>query len=767
MTDTMNHLAPEHYCDLTKSGLTDNTIQEADIKSVPPGQVNKKLGFNMDGLVSMYEIPFDEEYSRFKLFYEDGKAFNKDGSNKPKYITKKDSGNRLYMPSTVTTVLDDVSTPIDITEGEKKALKACQEGLHCIGITGLWNWKVKGEGKLIPDFDKIALDGRSVYLVPDNDWLQPNRKGESKNLKQAVKGLAYLLIARGAKVYRRELPQDNRKIGLDDYLCNHSVEELKQLPVYEIRSLTLEEKMEKVSSSTPFDEIQEVINDIANLNSESEKSQYVNSLNKKTNIKKASIQSDMKKYAQQGSGKAISKQTFCANFPGLIDVVIDDTKEDGSTLFMVKEGDNIHYTAEWKMRSGECYIPPGQKSLPFKLPRVSKVKEWYQSDNNTHLFKDLIAYFKRFSYLPDEQLLVVICNVFLTYIQDHKDVNYLPMLLFWAVPERGKSRTGKTMTYVCFRGIHVVELREANLFRYSQDMRATLFFDIMNLWKTAEASKTADILLLRYEKGAKVSRVLFPEKGAFEDTVHYDIYGSTIMATNEAVHKILDSRCIPITMPNKPSSSYEDPKEEKALELKERLTAWRARVIDKHLPEVEAIEGLGGRLWDISKPMLQVCKLVCPDVLNSLIKALREVSSQKTEDRNAGIEGQIVEAIDELSSDKKTLPEWEILQSELLGLLNEDRPEQHQLTPQYLGKKLKAIGIKTRKVHGYAEIRLKKSEFDTLLVQYGIIEPLPLEETLPNATTLQENRSMVESGRELQGDTDKENIVADLMEIEI
>ena len=200
MTDTMNHLAPEHYCDLTKSGLTDNTIQEADIKSVPPGQVNKKLGFNMDGLVSMYEIPFDEEYSRFKLFYEDGKAFNKDGSNKPKYITKKDSGNRLYMPSTVTTVLDDVSTPIDITEGEKKALKACQEGLHCIGITGLWNWKVKGEGKLIPDFDKIALDGRSVYLVPDNDWLQPNRNGESKNLKQAVKGLAYLLIARGAKV---------------------------------------------------------------------------------------------------------------------------------------------------------------------------------------------------------------------------------------------------------------------------------------------------------------------------------------------------------------------------------------------------------------------------------------------------------------------------------------------------------------------------------------------------------------------------------------
>jgi len=752
---------------LKKSGLSDDTIREAGIKPVPPDQINKKLGFNMDGLVSMYEIPFDEEYSRFKVFYKEGKSFNKDGSKKPKYMTKKDSGNRLYIPSNVIPALDDVSVPIDITEGEKKALKACQEGLYCIGITGLWNWKVKGENKLIADFDNIALEGRAVIINPDNDFLEPNRKGERKNLKQAVYGLAYLLIDRGAKVYWRERPQGDQKIGLDDYLCNHSVDELKQLPTCEIKKYTLCEQISNASPKTPPDEIQEIVKRIAIIPNESERSQFINQLHERTKISKRAISNDIKRYSQQGSSEDKYKQTLCANFPGLIDVVIDDTKEDGSTLFMVKESDNIHYTAEWRMRSGECYIPPSQKSLPFILPRISKVKEWYQSDNDTQLFKDVIAYFKRFSYLPDEQLLVVVCNVFLTYLQDHKDVNYLPMLLFWAVPERGKSRTGKTMTYVCFRGIHLVELREANLFRYSQDMKATLFFDIMNLWKTAEASRTTDILLLRYEKGARVSRVLFPDKGAFEDTVHYDIYGSTIMATNEAVHKILDSRCIPITMPNKPSSSYEDPKPEKALELKERLTAWRAKTLEKPLLKIRTIEGLSGRLWDISKPMLQVCKLLYPEGLSPLARALLEVATQKTEDKKAGIEGQIVESIDELSSDKKTLPEWEILQSELLGLLNESRPEQHQLTPQYLGRKLKAIGINTRKVHGYAEIQLKKSEFDTLLVQYGITEPLFPSETLPNATTLQENRSLVESGRELQGGTDKKNTESNLMEIEI
>ncbi len=112
----------------------------------------------------------------------------------------------MYIPSKIKPVLKDVSIPLNITEGEKKALKGCQEGLYCIAISGLWNWKVKNENKLIPDFDQIALDGRTVYLIPDNDWLEPNRNGERKNLKRAVYDFAYLLIDRNAKVYWRELP---------------------------------------------------------------------------------------------------------------------------------------------------------------------------------------------------------------------------------------------------------------------------------------------------------------------------------------------------------------------------------------------------------------------------------------------------------------------------------------------------------------------------------------------------------------------------------
>ena len=201
-------LHSDHLADLRKSGLSDETILEAVIKSVCPRDIPKKLGFDIPGITSMYEIPYPgTDYSRYKMFYDEADKINpKTGDERPKYLAKKDSGNRLYIPTKVRAILKDLSIPLYITEGEKKSLKACQEGLYCIAISGLWNWKVKDRDELISDFDLIALDGRTVYIVPDNDFLLPDRHGKPKNLKQAVNELAYKLIDRGAKVSWVELP---------------------------------------------------------------------------------------------------------------------------------------------------------------------------------------------------------------------------------------------------------------------------------------------------------------------------------------------------------------------------------------------------------------------------------------------------------------------------------------------------------------------------------------------------------------------------------
>ena len=206
MTETIElKFHPLHLTDLRKSGLTDETIYNAAIESVRPEDINRELGYCLPGITSAYRIPYPgtDGFSRFRVFCEERGG--------PKYLQRKGSGNWLYIPEITRGVLDDVSVPIYFTEGEKKTLKACQEGLPCVGLSGLWNWKNKNSKRLIDDFNLIALSDRTVYIIPDNDWLEPDRHGYPKNLEKAVKELAYRLINKGAHVFIVKLPR-----GADD-----------------------------------------------------------------------------------------------------------------------------------------------------------------------------------------------------------------------------------------------------------------------------------------------------------------------------------------------------------------------------------------------------------------------------------------------------------------------------------------------------------------------------------------------------------------------
>ena len=168
---------------------------------------------------------------------------------------------------------------------------AIQDGIPCIGLGGLWNWADGTPDKnLISDFERINLKGRTVYLIPDNDWQTPDRRGGPKNLRQAVYEFAYRLIDRGAKVFVVELPQGPEKVGLDDYLCHHSIEEFSALPQWEIRKQTLGEMIGGASLET----LPEILKRLAGAK-EVEKAVYVNNLAKKLNIPKRAIQKDVRK----------------------------------------------------------------------------------------------------------------------------------------------------------------------------------------------------------------------------------------------------------------------------------------------------------------------------------------------------------------------------------------------------------------------------------------------------------------------------------------
>jgi len=407
-----------------------------------------------------------------------------------------------------------------------------------------------------------------------------------------------------------------------------------------------------------------------------------------------------------------------AYFPGLVDVCIND---DGELVYAIIKDGNLIFTQE-SVTETETFSIPEKKHFPFTLPRASKVEgffNYFSKHEDEYLYDDLLSYLKRFSALDDEQWAVVAHYIFLTYLHDHKDIDYCPNLLFNAVPERGKSRTGKSIIYVAFRGIHLIELREATIFRYCENLHGTLFFDLMDITKKAAKGNCEDILLGRYEKGAKCNRVLHPELGPFNDMDYFDIYGPTLIASNVQLDEILETRCLPINMPNRPGN-YENPRPEFGLELKERLTAWRAKHLFANFPDMESIESISGRLLDITQPMFFVNSLLHVEhqILEDSILA---IAGEKDESKKGTLAGRLVAIIKEITdeNDLEGSMEWSIKTSDIRTKFNKDRPADKHVSPQWIGKRLKSMSLKSRSVHGYAELKITSQEYETLLRQYG------------------------------------------------
>ncbi len=221
---------PDHFKDLERSGLSEETILDLGIHSARPHDIPKLIGWNPPEVQSALVFPYpgEEGFCRAKVFppFED-----KDGHT-VRYLQRKGSGVRLYIPPLAAKVLNDPGTPLVWTEGEKKAAKACQEEMPCIGLGGLWNWQE--DGKPIPKLDDIAHAEREELICPDSDvWGRPD-------LIRVVYALGKELETRGAKVSVAILTpgRDGKKRGLDDFLVQEGAEAVAKLKRISLRHAT-------------------------------------------------------------------------------------------------------------------------------------------------------------------------------------------------------------------------------------------------------------------------------------------------------------------------------------------------------------------------------------------------------------------------------------------------------------------------------------------------------------------------------------------------
>jgi hypothetical protein len=239
-------LLPQHLADLYKSGLSDEQIAQCGFRSLQaPASVQKALrwqSYNGE-LGDCLAIPFRDadgkalDYCRLKP--DRPRTANKDGK-RVKYESPKGASNHPYFPPGTLAALKDPAAPLVVTEGEKKAAKADQEGFACIGLVGVYGWQQKrakdkdgkpqGDRELIPGLAGIPWQGRPVFLVFDSD------AADNPNVRLAEWYLAEVLARHGATVKVGRIPARDpgvegppAKVGLDDFLVGHGPDAFRKL----------------------------------------------------------------------------------------------------------------------------------------------------------------------------------------------------------------------------------------------------------------------------------------------------------------------------------------------------------------------------------------------------------------------------------------------------------------------------------------------------------------------------------------------------------
>lgn len=616
----------------------------------------------------------------------------------------------LHLPGKIRYLYNEdalLNRVVYITEGIPDCLFAIQSGYQTVATLGAYNFKPE----YLPKFSRCD----TVYLCLDGD-----KSGEEGAFRIGK------LIGERARIV--SLPEG---LDLNDYLKEHPKEDFEKLvsSAQDIIKYELSLIPADMDKTELPQRLEPVLNKLAQMDKAKAEAYLGYEIKSRFKLKRNDIdgyrgiitrQRKREMEARDShSSNSDSETVYTAYFEGLVDLV----EYQGEPAFLVKEGDKISLLPQVE-REGNLYIPPPKEQIPWLLPRGEEIIKLYelqgmlaQKERDGALYDDLLSYHRNISELPGEEYYdLIVAWDFHTYLAEA--IQYSPIICLFAVPERGKSRTGKGMIHVAYRGIHVESLRDAYLVRVAHDLQASLFFDVKDIWLKALKNESEDILLHRFEKGAKVPRVLYPDRGAHRDIVYYSIFGPTIIGTNEGVHRILETRAVHINMPETSKRFENDVTPELSLPFKERLIAFRAA----HLGETFVIipKPAAGRLGDILKPLQQMIRLVKPEREPFFFRLVRELEAEKLMEKTETLEAQILMTLVRLEDqvERGILPIKVITDA-----FNQGKAEKSQVTYQRVGRRLTAIGFKkARTSDGASAILWDEESIERMKETYGLRE---------------------------------------------
>lgn len=231
-----SYLCPRHYEELLSSGIS-QTIIEKNFRTINDSrEVDRVLNRNTkrrtkhsDHLVPCWEVtgldPLGWERTEDGVQIKPDNPEHDENGKPKKYIgaTGYDTAPLFLETDDIDhweKVLKNVSIPLFITEGAKKAGSGLSISLATISLPGVSTCRKMG--RLHRNLEVFCKFGRTVYLCFDNDAMT------KKPVIQALLAMGREISAKGAKVMVVVLPPGEAK-GMDDFIYEHGEEEFKKL----------------------------------------------------------------------------------------------------------------------------------------------------------------------------------------------------------------------------------------------------------------------------------------------------------------------------------------------------------------------------------------------------------------------------------------------------------------------------------------------------------------------------------------------------------
>lgn len=217
--------------DLKRSGLTRAVVKTLKLKPLTAKQTAALGHFE----VPSYQIPYYDirgklikSYYRVRYLETPKGKFGATLDKPPRYSGPTGEAPRAYFSPVLdwsNPVVDDVSIPIWITEGEKKATAACLAGAYCIGLGGVAMFQSRKRGiDFLPELDAFNWSERPVVIAFDSD------KDTNVNIMRELSTLSQRLLDRNARVWICDIPEtvEGEKAGLDDFLVQFTTKKKRE-----------------------------------------------------------------------------------------------------------------------------------------------------------------------------------------------------------------------------------------------------------------------------------------------------------------------------------------------------------------------------------------------------------------------------------------------------------------------------------------------------------------------------------------------------------